>query len=248
MRAAETGNVVEGLSGADRAMLYILAAWTGYRRKELSSLTDASFDLDGTPPVVSIHARNSKRRKRDCVPLHEEVAKRFVSWRSQKEIAKGACLFTLSTPAGYPRKTAKMMKRDLAVARARWVDEGETDQEKERRSDSNFLTYQDADGAFADFHSNRHTFVTNLALSATNPKIAQSLARHSDVNLTMNVYSHVQMEQKAAAVGRLAAPPSLEVRCESDSLALRLAQDSVSGGHGSLHEHCEARQLSHLIR
>lgn len=34
--AASNGRKIEGLSGPDRAMLYVLAAWTGYRRSELA--------------------------------------------------------------------------------------------------------------------------------------------------------------------------------------------------------------------
>ncbi|MFU7561306.1 tyrosine-type recombinase/integrase [Stieleria sp. JC731] len=95
-----------------------------------------------------------------------------------------------------------MMRIDLANARETWIDEAETDQERERRRNSDFLQYKDGDGVFADFHSNRHTFVTNLAASSANPKITQTLARHSDVNLTMNVYSHVAVQEQAEAVGR----------------------------------------------
>jgi integrase len=33
--AAESGPPIEGISGADRAMMYILSAWTGYRKGEI---------------------------------------------------------------------------------------------------------------------------------------------------------------------------------------------------------------------
>ncbi len=225
--AADTGESIEGLSGPDRAMLYILAAWTGYRRKELGSLTDASFDLQSVPPTVTMEARNSKRRKKDRVPLHPAVVTLFQAWRLTKQIEPGGKVFELFTPSGYPRKTAKMMQRDLAVARSAWIDEAETDKERNERKESDFLGYQDADGAFADFHSNRHTFVTNLAMSTDNPKIAQTLARHSDVNLTMNVYSHVAAKDQAEAVGRLAAPPSMGGSDKNLAPILALTDDST---------------------
>ena len=38
----------------------------------------------------------------------------------------------------------------------------------------------------ADFHALRHTFVSNLA----NSKMAQPLARHSTITLTMDRYTH----------------------------------------------------------
>lgn len=54
-------------------MLYILAAWTGYRRKELASLT-----LNDDPiPTVRVHAGASKRKKNEAIPLHDYVVLLF---------------------------------------------------------------------------------------------------------------------------------------------------------------------------
>lgn len=99
-----------------------------------------------------------------------------------------------------------MIQRDLAAARAAWLEEAETDEEREQREQTDFLAYEDSDGLFADFHSNRHTFITNLARSGIAPQLAQRLARHSDINLTMNVYTHVALEEQAAAVSGLVVP------------------------------------------
>ncbi len=49
----------------------------------------------------------------------------------------------------------------------------------------------------------RHTFVTNLCRANVAPKTAQALARHSDIRLTMNTYSHVGQQEQAAAIGML---------------------------------------------
>jgi hypothetical protein len=50
------------------------------------------------------------------------------------------------------------------------------------------------------FHALRKTFITNLSKSGVSRKMAQSLARHSDINLTMNVYTDVVLEDQAIAV------------------------------------------------
>jgi len=62
--AAAAGGTVETLTGADRAMLYILATWTGFRAKELASLTLRSFTLDGPSPAERTRRpqRSSPRR------------------------------------------------------------------------------------------------------------------------------------------------------------------------------------------
>ena len=96
-----------------------------------------------------------------------------------------------------------MMRKDLAAAREAWILEAMSDEDGEARKASDFLCYQSHDGLYADFHANRHTFITNLAKAGVSPKTAQSLARHSDIRLTMNVYTHTDMAEKAEAVGRL---------------------------------------------
>jgi hypothetical protein len=42
-----------------------------------------------------------------------------------------------------------------------------------------------------------------LATSGVHPKIAQELMRHSNINLTMGIYTHAQASQVAAAVNNL---------------------------------------------
>ena len=50
-----------------------------------------------------------------------------------------------------------------------------------RGTDLDFLQYCDHDGLFADIHGMRHLFVTNLDRADVAVKMAQTLARHSDV-------------------------------------------------------------------
>ena len=54
------------------------------------------------------------------------------------------------------------------------------------------IPYRDDAGRVADFHSLRHTFITNLARGGVHPKVAQALARHSTITLTMDRYSHTR--------------------------------------------------------
>lgn len=61
----------------------------------------------------------------------------------------------------------------------------------------------------ADFHALRHTFITNLANSGVHPNVAKALARHSTIQLTMDSYSHVRLDNERKAVAML---PSLEPR------------------------------------
>jgi hypothetical protein len=99
-----------------------------------------------------------------------------------------------------------MMKRDLKVAREKWIKEADNPDEQAERAKTDFLTYRNQEGLFADFHSNRHTFISNLSRAGVHPKLAQTLARHSTINLTMNVYTHMGMDEKARAVASIPGP------------------------------------------
>ena len=65
------------------------------------------------------------------------------------------------------------------------------------------IDFRDAGGRYADFHSLRHTFITNLVRSGAHPAVAQALARHSTITLTMNRYTHIMREQETAALAKL---------------------------------------------
>ena len=97
-----------------------------------------------------------------------------------------------------------MMREDLKAARRKWIADANP-KEQRRRKKCDFVKYIDSQNRYADFHSNRHTFITNLSLVGVSPRDAQELARHSDVRLTMNLYTHVNMQDKARAIGQLAA-------------------------------------------
>lgn len=204
IEAADEGQSVEGLAGSDRAKLYILAAWTGYRRRELASLTRRSFDLVSETPTVKVEAAYSQRRRNETIPLHALVVEKLKMWFDTKgEMGAGVPLFELRTWKGHLRKTSKMMRRDLSSSRATWLKEADDDQEREKREASDFLAYQDEDGLFADFHANRHTFISNLSRAGVPLAMAQKLARHSDPRLTANRYTHLELDEKAKAIGTM---------------------------------------------
>jgi hypothetical protein len=121
-------------------------------------------------------------------------------------------LFPVSrkVPGGKERKTHKMMEHDLSVARAKWIVAVVDPKHGREREESDFLKYRDSQDRFADFHANRHTFITNLGRTGVSPKTIQQLARHSDIRLTLDVYSHAEMAEKIEAVSRLPSPVPLQ--------------------------------------
>src|SRR5690606_6601890 len=100
VNAAQQGAPVEGISGSDRAMMYLLAAWTGYRKGEIGSLTASSFDLAGDPPTVVVEAQYSKRRRRDVQVLHPDLAGKISEWLATKKLPENGLLFPVTKRAG----------------------------------------------------------------------------------------------------------------------------------------------------
>jgi integrase len=217
--AAYRGPVRFTMSGPDRALLYKLGVETGLRAGELRSLTRASFDIDGDNPTVTVEAEYSKRRREDTLPLRRALVAELRNLLAM--LAPTAVAFPTMPERQH---VAEMFKADL---------------------EAGGIPYVDADGLFADFHCLRHTFISNLARGGIHPKVAQALARHSTITLTMDRYSHTLVEEQSAA---LAVLPDLsgagqeavratgtdDARGGQKNLAFRLA---LSGGFqgASLH-------------
>jgi excisionase family DNA binding protein len=179
--ATADGKAFRGLPGADRLVLYTLAANTGFRAGELGSLTPASFDLVTDPPTVTVAAGYSKHRRKDVQPLRPDVAemmRQYIYGRPRNE---------LLWPGSWLDAGAEMVRLDLAAAG---------------------IPYQDEDGRYFDFHAVRGQFISLLAANGVYPKVAQTLARHSTITLTMDYYTHLDVFNVAGALDKLPGLPS----------------------------------------
>jgi integrase len=227
--ATRAGKPFRGLSGESRALLYIVAANTGLRASELASLTAASFDLEAEPATVTVEAAYSKHRRRDVLPLRadlavllcpllstfdsdalsvariERSAQGDLEAESNGERASMGHLWA----GTWVEKPAKMLRRDLRAARAKWLKDALSDGERKRRERSTELCYRDEAGRVFDFHALRHQFITNLARGRVHVKEAQQLARHSTITLTMDCYTHLGIVDLTSALDALPALPTM---------------------------------------
>lgn len=80
VRAAEAGRKLLPISGPERAMLYLIAAGTGFRASEIGPLTPGSFDLDADPPTIAVAAAYSKNRQKAVDPTRHDLAERLRLW------------------------------------------------------------------------------------------------------------------------------------------------------------------------
>ena len=222
-RASKT--TIEGIPGPDRAMMYIFASWTGFRKGEIGSLTLRSLRLDDDPPTATVAACFSKHRREDTQVLHPELVTMLKEWLATKRRLKpDTPLFPVSDRirGGTDRKTHKMIEGDLMAARDEWFEEEKNAEKRAEMMQSDFLCYCDHDGLFADFHSMRHLFITSLERAGIRPKMAQVLARHSDIRLTLGVYTHVELHDQTAAIGRCQGHRLRKGKQKADRMVVRL--------------------------
>jgi integrase len=166
-----------GMDGSERALLYRLAAESGLRRKELASLKISSFDFKaGTIRVNCAYTKNKKMAEVQLRPDTASDLQESFAGKMPSVKAFGGTHKKLTT------KTAEMLRADLAGAGIPYVDDSDR---------------------FADFHCLRHTTGSLLAASGVHPKVAQSIMRHGDINLTMSLYTHTLRGQESEAVKSL---------------------------------------------
>jgi integrase len=196
LAATAAGPARYGMTPAQRVLLYKLALGTGLRVGEIRELIVSNLVLDVPRPYVFVRSSISKNRREARQPLPTSLANELRSFVDGREPED-----KLFTP--WPRTNeARMFRGDLRAARESWLDEVKGSEFK-RRLGSGFLAYRDREGRYADLHSLRHTFITNLSRRGVPPAIAQRLARHHSIELTIGVYTHVGDAEAAAAVEAL---------------------------------------------
>jgi integrase len=178
------GKSFRGLSGADRLVLYTLAANTGFRASELASLKPSSFLLAGDTPTVTAEAGYATKGRKDVQPLRLDVADMMGQYLAGKPRKRRLW------PGSWKEEGADMVRHDLAAAG---------------------IPYQDDAGRFFDFHAMRGQFIGLLATKGVHPKVAQVLARHSTITLTMDYYKDLDMLDVARALDKLPELPGATV-------------------------------------
>ncbi len=161
-----------GLIGRTRALVYAFCAGTGARRGETRQLRWR--DLDRDDRIAIIAADHAKSRREQRLFIHSDMALALGEYRSLLRLAPDDFLF--------PRRmfpTIRTFHKDAAAAGIERVDHR---------------------GRVIDFHALRTTFISRLSVAGVHPRIAQALARHGSLELTMQTYTDVdQLDLRGAA-------------------------------------------------
>jgi integrase len=167
--------------GWERALMYRTLVWTGLRRGELAALRVRHLILDGPRPRLTLPAHDTKNREEASLPLRADLVGELRAWIAAAQKTDDDHLFTV------PKELVKILKRDLALAG---------------------IAYKDGHGRTVDVHSLRYTTATLLSRAKVSPRVAQAYMRHSDIKLTMQVYTDHRMLDEAEALAALPAIPS----------------------------------------
>jgi integrase len=181
--ARQSPKSIRRLSGTDRYFLYLTACATGFRARELASLTPNAFDLTGDPATVRVASSCTKNRREAHQPLPADVARILVGYL--RERPSGSVVWQ----GKWFLKAFRLIQADLQTAREQWLGESLDGPERERREQSDFLVYCDSQGRYADFHALRHSYITMVGKSGVSPKEHQDLARHWTYSMTAR-YTH----------------------------------------------------------
>jgi hypothetical protein len=185
--------------GRERALTYKTMIYTGLRKGELASLTVSALHLNGDGPHLELAAKNAKSGHGARIPLRADLAEdlrdhlagKLDAYR-RRTLADGRTEYPDALPGNtklfnVPRDFIKIFDRDLEAAG---------------------IAKTDAQGRTVDIHCLRHTFATMLSQAGVAPRMAQELLRHSDIRLTMNTYTHLQLLDTAGAVEALPGLPA----------------------------------------
>jgi integrase len=165
--------------GRERALIYKTLVLTGLRKGELASLTVVRLHLDEAVPFLALAAAYEKNREGNDIPLRDDLAADLRDWladklrRLQEEARHSGAPIPARLPPDtrvfdVPSRLVKILDRDLRLAG---------------------IPKRDGRGRVLDVHALRHTFGTMLSRGGVAPRTAQAAMRHSDIKLTMNVYT-----------------------------------------------------------
>ena len=176
-----------GLSGGDRAALYLTATYTAYRPVELARLIAADFLLTLPTPLVRLDGTRTKNGKVAEQPLPNDVADVLRPFLADRP--PHAAVW----PGTWFEKAADMIRVDIPAAGRPFVKPGPGGTER-----------------VVSFYSLRHSAGLFAEQGGATLREVMTLMRHSDPKLTLKTYGRMQLGQLGAAVEKmpsvLAAP------------------------------------------
>lgn len=172
----EIRRMLQLVQGTDLDIPVTMALCYGLRRGECLGLMPA-FDLDVCRNVLHIERTRSVENKKPVItPCKTEDSNRYILLREEH---------TLMLARSIARQNWHTFACDL------------TPMQLEHRF-KRFLDQHDFPRI--RFHDLRHSFATLMLAKGVNPKIVSSVLGHSDVSVTLDIYSHPNVDMQQACL------------------------------------------------
>jgi integrase len=184
--------LLEAARGHRLEAFYVLALHTGMRRGELLGLKWGDVDLEASTVLVKRSLdvdgtlkepkNRASRRTLKLSPQAVDVLRAYRKRQSEERLKAGAKWhdndLVFPNTQGKPMNAGNLYRREFQplLQRAGLADQGFT------------------------IHSLRHTFATTLAAKNVNPGTAQRLLGHSDVRMTLAIYTHATFDMQDEAM------------------------------------------------
>ncbi len=168
-------------------LIFKCLLFTGMRWSELRTL-EVRWVKFGKNAAIELDPVNEKNGNGNTIPLKKELADDLEAWVKDNKLKGTDKLLDM------PHKGHKRIGHDLAAAG---------------------ILQTDARGRSVDCHALRHTFGTFLVRAGVNVKVCQTAMRHSDVRMTLNLYSHCDESEVIEAVAKL---PSFSEETQPESI------------------------------
>lgn len=195
---------LEAIKGHELEMLFIVALGTGLRRGELLGLKWSDINFKTKELTVN--------RSLQKIPIHKDD--KIVRYEIIEQTPKTKnSVRTIPIPEPIIKKLKKHKKKQNEMILCIGEEYNNKDYVlcnplgkpfEEKRPNRNLKSIlKKLDIEPMKFHALRHTYATRLFEAGVPPKTVQKLMGHSDIQTTMNIYTHVMKGEKIEAVEKL---------------------------------------------
>lgn len=198
---------LEGAQSYDNFPVFVFALQTGMRAGEVIGLQFKDIDFGRRYINVNQSCEYDYKQKefvcgspksesgQRCIPMTDVVFNILNKQREKKATRKIVNLkyadFVFLSKKGVPLKNSSLDEQLAKIARELKIEK-------------------------FSMHTFRHTFATRCIEADVNPKTLQTILGHSDISLTLNLYTHTTQEQKVKEMQKLEKIPAMGVKWVSN--------------------------------
>lgn len=197
----EQQKFIESIKGHNLEVLFLVALGTGLRLGELLGLKWS--DIDFNTSILTVH-RSLSRAKNQTTGKYEVIEQIPKTKNSNRSVPIPASILgKLKELKKHQNKQKLLVGEGYLNNNYVFSDDigNPIDDKRPGRNLKSILKKLDIEPI--KFHALRHTYATRLFENNVPPKTVQALMGHSDISVTMDIYTHVMDDTKLEAIEKL---------------------------------------------